>query len=473
MEHAQPVSNRQEPVPVLKVTDEDAYVSDSEPRSRSAGLRRAVSPSRFQEKVQDKLQDRLQDFQAGDGAATGMQDRLFGMLFKQIFPEDAPEPAKPDRRSSKYVQRPEFSLPIMSRNFKRFNSRIGVIFVFQNRLIRLFSWKDPTKTLSFLAALTFCCLDPGLLAILPLAVGLLFMLVPAFITRHPPPPDGQLLIANEMHGPASALPPSIKPAPEMSKDFWRNMRDLQNCMEDFSVIHDRVVGTVAPTINFSDERLSSTIFLGLSVAICGLFLASKLLPWRLIFLFAGWLMTCSTHPELVRFVQEVDKGPIKRQAIRAQKGLYKWMAEDIVLDAAPEKREVEMFELQHRQGDVWESWIYALSPYTPRSPLRLSGDRPRGTRFFEDVKPPKGWEYRSKKWTLDLLSREWVEGRMITAVEVETGGDRWVYDIHEGNATAGTNDEVAPSTGAEWRRRRWVRTVQRKAIKSEGSTRHD
>lgn len=389
-----------------------------------------------------------------------MQDRIFSAMFQQMMPQPEPEDTKPDPRSRKYVQRPDFSLPLMSRNFRRFNSRIGIVFVFQNRAIRLFSWKDPTKTLSFLAVHTFCCLDPHLFAALPMALCVLFIMVPSFLIRHPPPPEADIAGEYEMRGPASALPPNIKPAPEMSKDFFRNMRDLQNCMEDFSVVHDRMVAQIAPLTNFADEHLSSTVFLGLFVTVNVMFVASKLLPWRLIFLLVGWIAVVCMHPTVVHFIQNVDKGPIKRQIKRAQSGVRRWMMEDIALDSAPERREVEIFELQHREGTSWLPWIYATSPYTPTSPHRVSGDRPKGSRFFEDVQPPKGWVWRSKKWTLDLLSQEWVEERMATGVEVEVEGERWVYDMVTDN-TKDSKGQVTASIGPEWRRRRWVRTVQR------------
>jgi len=113
----------------------------------------------------------------------------------------------------------------------------------------------------------------------------------------------------------------------------------------------------------------------------------------------------------------------------------------------------------------------------------MAGKRAVGTRFFEDVRAPKGWEWSEKKWALDLWSREWVEERIITGVEVETEGERWVYDIrYEGdNDVVGVMDSPKTSSKGkagvsweegedgnsmgrrgEWRRRRWVRMVKRK-----------
>lgn len=268
----------------------------------------------------------------------------------------------------------------------------------------------------------------------------------------------------------------------MSKDFFRNMRDLQNSMDDFAKIHDQVVSLVVPTTNFSDEPLSSTVFLLLFVSGCFLFITAHLLPWRAVILCAGWISVSLGHPtvqENLFVTHEEYARPRERQA---QSWLNNWIEHDIVLDDSPEIREVEIFELQRRSSNnEWEGWIFSASPYDPLSSSRISGERPKGTRFFEDVQPPAAWLWYDKKWTLDMLSRDWVEERMITGVEVETEGERWVYDImyyHErgGELDLGTSKgkgkekkkdwEEGNGLGktGEWRRRRWVRMVKRRPI---------
>lgn len=193
----------------------------------------------------------------------------------------------------------------------------------------------------------------------------------------------------------------------------------------------------------------------------------------------------NTHKQLIV--------PRKQQA---KSLLDSWIANDIILDSSPETREVEIFELQYQQtgSGEWQSWLFSSSPYDPLSIERVRSERPRGTRFFEDVSPPKGWEWSEKKWALDLWSREWVEERIITGVEVETEGERWVYDIRyeyddrkddpfdDGLVYGGSvkgkgkgreralpsweEGSEAESEGrgrrGEWRRRRWVRLVKRK-----------
>jgi len=268
----------------------------------------------------------------------------------------------------------------------------------------------------------------------------------------------------------------------MSKDFFRNMRDLQNSMDDFSTLHDQVISLIIPSTNFSDESLSSTIFLLLFVSGCFLFVTAHLLPWRVIALLAGWTTTSLGHPTIQESFLTTHEEYARPRERRAQSWLDEWIGRDIVLDDAPETREVEIFELQRRSGNnEWEGWIFSSSPYDPLSSGRIAGERPKGTRFFEDVQAPVGWLWYDKKWTLDFLSRDWVEERMITGVEVEIEEERWVYDIMYDIAAGGETDQATPKgkgkekkkdweeghglgkTG-EWRRRRWVRMVKRRPI---------
>lgn len=409
-------------------------------------------------------------------------------------------PQVKDRRSRAYVERPNFSIPTMSSNFRRFNSRIGVAFVFQNRLIHLFTWRQPTQTLSFLFVYTFICINPYLLPVLPLASCLFFIMVPAYLTRHPPPPTSFPTDLYPLGGPPLADAPTIKPAPEFSKDFFRNMRDLQNCMEDFSRGHDAVISFLTPLTNFSNENLSSLLYIALLLISCALFLVSHLLPWRLIFLLLGYSAVAMGQPTVQAALATPENEALVASAeTEGRSYLLSASKRDIELQTSQEAREVEIFELQHRalhdKAGEYEPFIFSHSPYSPLSPARISGDRPRGSAFFEDVLPPRGWRWSDKKWTLDLLSREWVEDRCVTGVEVEIEGERWVTDLHyevldEGERPKGKDrrgkgskdvgeqerevlrrawESGRPSRKGEWRRRRWVRMVERVGSGGVGS----
>ena len=344
-----------------------------------------------------------------------------------------------------------------------------------------------------------------MLAVVPLACILLFLMIPSFVARHPPPPNNLLDQTQTQssyysyHGPALAPPPTIRPASETSKDFFRNLRDLQNSMADFATLHDTLVNLIAPPTNFSNEPLSSTIFLTMFVSTILLFIMAHLLPWRFLSLVVGYGAIICGHPALQESIFQASQKHIAPRRSGAENFLNKLIKSDVIVDEAPETREVEMFELQHRPltstSQEWEPWLFSPTPFDPLSPARISGEsRPKGTRFFEDVKPPKGWEWADKKWVLDLLSREWVEERMVTGVEIETEGERWVYDMRyrgypededdvfgkrdslkakaskqaKANIRSGWEesslDPGESNRTGEWRRRRWVRLVKRIVI---------
>lgn len=481
-DYAHAIVNRDEPIPVIRIPFQDSNDGTSTPSSSVAG-------DMFQEQV-GGLNDRLKE--SGSTGGFSLQDRVFAGVMAQIIPRadiNAQDiDPKAERRSSKYVDKPGFSLSTMSVNFRRFNARVGVLFVFQSRMIRLFEWRRPSQTLSFLVVYTLVCLNPNLLPVIPLAMALYSLMMPAFLARHPTPPTDPIFETRNF-GPATAPASRVKPAPEMSKDFFRNMRDLQNSMEDFSRVHDLVNDRVAPHINFSNETVSSGIFIGTFALAVSTFLAGSLIPWQAILVVTGWAAIGSSHPSVQEFLTSPEKSKsAQRQAESTSTWLGRAIGQDIVLDEAPEVRQVEIFELQRFQtpSETWESWLFSPAPYDPISPARIAGARPKGTQFFEDVQAPAGWTWKERKWMLDLQSRDWIEQRMITGVEVETQGERWVYDIPAeeeedlsatvtGSSSKGKKKaKILPKSGweegsgiekrGEWRRRRWTREVQRKVV---------
>ncbi|KAH0827659.1 hypothetical protein AYO21_07807 [Fonsecaea monophora] len=465
---AEAFANRDEPTPLITIPsgDVDASSSEADITSHKHKSKRAPPPSQLNTQLQDGPASHPGRNEATPPLSAGrmsLQDRLFAKVFQQVLPTDDGQDDLPSTPttvpSSSNVSRPAFSLPLMTYNFRRFNARIGIVFVFQNRLIRLFTWRTPTHTLSFLATYSFVCLDPYLLVVVPLAIALFYIMIPAFTSRHPPPPTPAFAhgsstnLTTEYHqaytGPALAPAAVIKPAPETSKDFFRNMGDLQNTMADFSNVHDWLVDNVAPATNFSDEKFSSQLFLYLIILTTLSFITSHLLPWRLIFLALGWAVIGSSHPRAQAWLMKMQKQAeiettlalndpnLKHQKYihgiplpatpHAIKSAFTTFSE-ITLSTTPETREVEIFELQHRplanaasSGNAaeWQPHLFTPSPYDPLSPARIAGDRPRGTRFFEDVEPPEGWEWASKKWELDLEAGEWVNERLVVGVEYD------------------------------------------------------
>ncbi|KAL5350087.1 Peroxisome size and maintenance regulator [Pseudogymnoascus australis] len=186
--------NRDGRVPVIRL---DSPSSQSEASHDLPGNENKGKGHSIRSKLGDrarKMVGRAGDNKGDNGDKAGkgdkgpsMQDRLLEKLLQQIIPvEDQPRNQEGSPYSNR-IERPAFSLPTMSTNFRRFNSRIGVVFVFQARVIRLLSWRKYSHTISLLAVYTFVCLDPHLLTVLPLAGLLLGVFIPSFIARHPAP----------------------------------------------------------------------------------------------------------------------------------------------------------------------------------------------------------------------------------------------------------------------------------------------
>ena len=503
LERADSIANRDDAIPILRIPSREEALEPSS-SSEVDSLRTSTENGRGgskRDKFKDgmgKIKDSLET--QGGGFKQNLGNRLVGSMISYVVPtgaldedtdDEKSSAKKKDRRRRQYVDRPNFNLGLMTTNFRRFNARVGIVFVLQNRLIHLFTWRHPTATLAFLSVYSLLCLNPHLLPVVPLVGMLFYIMIPSFKARHPISTNDPRLEPS-FRGPAVAPASRVKPAPDLSKDFMRNMRDLQNCMEDFSRLHDAANEYVTPYTNFSDERMSSAVFVAVFVVACAAFVGSRLVPWRFVALVVGWVGVGMGHPDAQTVVLSSRNLSQVRAHIGSLKSLLKsWIEADIVLDEPPEKRQVEIFELQkhHSYSGTWEAWLFNATPYDPLSPLRIAGARPKGTQFFEDVQPPSGWGWKDKKWTLDLASRTWVEERMISGVEVETEGERWVYDLAEeevekvvastpkkgkGKAVVlpksgwESSDALGEKERGEWRRRRWVRVVERKGVGGKG-----
>jgi hypothetical protein len=298
-------------------------------------------------------------------------------------------------------------------------------------------------------------------------------------------------------------------------------------MADFSDLHDSAVSALAPMTNFSNERLSSAVFLVCTLLTAVLFLTSHLIPWRYIMLVGGNASILSKHPNIKDFLDNIAedlggdnvKSELPTPPDPSQLPLMRLLG-DISLDSFPEEREVEIFEIQYRSlapyaEQDWETFLFSSVPYDPLSPSRIAGGIPKGCRFFEDVQPPVGWAWKSKKWELDLDCREWVVERMITGVGFEVPGSPsesgagadeiggWVWDLPSISSPRGDDDvasalgyesfsqnpsdrkkakkkgkerafqdieekgNTGPNIMGEWRRRRWVRIVHRTSMPAE------
>ena len=136
---SEPLVNRNEAIPIISITGPEDYVTTPEAGRRLPSKRDVLRQALPIGKLKEKLECL--------SSQAEMPDRLFTMyryhlrsrpntvltlilrLLQQILPsQDIPEDSSiKDRRFRKYVDRPGFSLPVMSNNFRRFNARHALL----------------------------------------------------------------------------------------------------------------------------------------------------------------------------------------------------------------------------------------------------------------------------------------------------------------------------------------------------------
>ena len=139
---SEPLVNRNEAIPIVSITGPEDYVPTPEAGGRSPSKRDVLRQALPTGKLREKLESLSSQAERPESPNT-IPDRLFTMyryhlrsgpntvltltlrLLQQVLPsQDIPEGSSiNDRRSRKYVDRPGFSLPVMSNNFRRFNAR--------------------------------------------------------------------------------------------------------------------------------------------------------------------------------------------------------------------------------------------------------------------------------------------------------------------------------------------------------------
>ncbi|ODQ67992.1 integral peroxisomal membrane peroxin [Nadsonia fulvescens var. elongata DSM 6958] len=367
-----------------------------------------------------------------------------------------------DRKSQ-----PELSVGTIARNFRDLNARLGLMFDLQYLATKVFKWENPFKTFSMLIIYTLICFHPHLLAIIPSALFLLFVMVPAYNFKHPvseacniPVPwykvrrtlefdlfqDDETVVKREQLKKAS------------TQDILSNVRDLQNLMSGFIDFYDTVALLIYSSASFVDESYSTMLYIIILLTMIPLSIIASMIPWNLAFAFTGWLVMLLCHPSIQITLKRNQKIYLKKKEESVGTAFQKGSLFDIITEEGKiEEREVEIFELQ-RQGltpRIWEPWVFTNVIYDLESSWHKSQLRPPGSRFLSDVLPPNNsidgsgsWYFQdNESWLVDHNTKKWVLDLGITDVEIDLE-NHWAYDYKNG-------------IRGEWRRRRLTRKCYR------------
>ncbi|KAK6459256.1 integral peroxisomal membrane peroxin-domain-containing protein [Scheffersomyces xylosifermentans] len=440
---------------------------------------------------------------------------------KAIFEQKLNDPAR--------AHRPNLSIKILLSNFRKLASKMGLFFELQYGIIHLITWKKPAKTLTVGVLYTTICLWPHLVVTYPLIFLLFGIILPGYLQRHPmrtpelakvkkrgqslwsyfnsstessivedyigdgyfetetievrPPTESEdgiesvtAIRSDISSDTASSTDEVAKEAPRYAKSqlaLLINMRDLQNLTTDILLALDMGETMWFDTFGFKDERLSTVIFYGVVVATSAVLFLSQFIPWRLIFIQSGWTAIILCHPNSKSYLVKLSaarkartaQAAVKKVEEEAYGEVKKFDPKDIIVDEAPEKRIVEVFELQTRNilHGKWSFYCYSSNMFDPKNKSRLAGKRPNGVDHLSKVIPPTDWKFDfayANKWKVDDKPEEFLYERSVSTdlLKVEPGEtDGWIYDTVDDDSSSTV--EIA----YDFRRRRLYRECLRYA----------
>lgn len=420
-------------------------------------------------------------------------DRIFEKLIQSSLPPDIDIPNGKDSDEEDRTSKQSLSVSLLVHNLRKITEKLTAYFVVQYGILHIITWKRPTKTLTALVMYTSVCLRPYLVLVYPLMYVLFGILIPGYVHRHPMKrPDlikvqgrGQSIwqffsshessivddyieddyvvddnvsIVSDSPSLSMSLAPSeyasstdefIKDAKKKKNSqlaLIRNMKEIQKLSTDLLRAIELAETFYYETGGFKDERLSTFIFYGLLLAAFLILFVGKYIPWRMIFILAGWIILTLCHPSAKKYLLELkskkripnDKPkPITDSATSKDKKLFD--RADIIVDDAPDIATVEVYELQTRTSfnAEWTFYKYSTSMFGRNDKLRISKKRPNGVEDLSRVLPPKDWMFDFglvNKWKVDMNPGKLIQERdfnanLFNVHEKEKEG--WIYDNSE------------------------------------------
>lgn len=358
------------------------------------------------------------------------------------------------QRLRRQKNRPPLSIQLTSRNFRKMTARTGIMFEIYYQTIEILNWEKPSLALSILLSYSFLCLNPRLIPVIPILLVAFGIMVPAYESRHPPE------LTELESNPVIATGPPLreaeipKPVPEISREFYLNVVDTQNCMLDYVIVYDAISELLSTTMYFMGcESRSSMIYLLLLFSAVAIYFSTPLfirfIPWKLIFLISGWVMFGWRYPTVhdSLFASTVYDSS-RRWAKGSIDKFDKVSSRQFETVEPHEQREVEVFEVQHHDAENghWEQSVYCSDPYCM---LDKGGNLIAKASSLVDVLSPAEWCFADDAWKLDLTPETWTANRCLQKVADIDVDAKWVYDCNNGRRLL------------SWRRRRWVRICSR------------
>lgn len=373
-------------------------------------------------------------------------DILLEKLLFHAIPGTLPDKEEFENRINDPIRKDteRLSVPKFVSNLRKSTAKLGGMFQAQYFVLRIFHWTQPSLTLLALVIYSLVVLNPSILFMLPLLLLLYGAMVPGYVYRHPiNKPElvhvrerGDSLLDKffRLHEGKdldrfieedSFEQNMIDRVPEVddatdsgskllkkNMEFFVNMRDLQNVMSKGLKLHDKAENFWYGTAGFKDERHSTSLFFTVFTSTFFFIVIGPYIPWRFILITSGWALLIVIHPKVIPKVKKLNE-TLKPRKKELDKMVKESERQDIVIDEAPEVRQLELFEIWKKSltSSTWEFYMFSNSVFDQTDFYRRSQRPPPGVTDLSEVACPKTWRFDDESWNIDYNCKRWFYNR--------------------------------------------------------------
>lgn len=365
-------------------------------------------------------------------------DLFVEKLISRMIPEKLPERehfkelSEEEKRKSQTV-----SATILTKNLKKLTPKLGIVFEFQDSIVRLLTWRNPSGTVTMLIFGTMICYNPMYLITLPILYIIYGLMVPGYMQRHPM--RRTLYPVRKVYGrsllrditdsgtgkawhPPGAIheysygaqandsdSPYLEDPLSNGVEFVANLRDVQTATSATVALSESLEKFIYGTAGFKDERYSTTVFLKYLFWFSFLGVVSKFVNWSLVISIWLWYSMIKSHPKVKKVFEA-----FKRKAKPQIEAIEPKRSHSLILDEPPEAKYVEIYEI-HQQGITprhWSFYRYSSQVFDPLDKYRKLQKPPPGVLSLEEIHPPKTWTFdENSKWEIDFDVAKWATER--------------------------------------------------------------
>ena len=327
--------------------------------------------------------------------SASIQEKVIASLLQSLVPADT----RPrDRKLPKEEHATPLNLAQLTTNFRKFSSRIGIVFKVQEHFQRVYFWHNARETIGYGLIWTLICLQPVLLLVLPYVFAMAFLLVPSFLQLHPPPPSN-IPLPPELDAWGSTGRAKKFGGTAEGRDFLRNMRDIQNMMGDYVNGYDEMSRIINDYANFADEKKSSVTLVVCTALGLLTLLAGNYIQIRIGVLIGGWVALASGHPHFLPLAKKLQRAGRQTREKVVKEVAHRVDRQYIDPNKIPERKMVVVYEYRPR---VKRRKSQASAFYSGFATIGHAGvEDDYVTPNLDAVLPPTGYDFvPGTRWTV-------------------------------------------------------------------------